>query len=140
MIALAQEYRNAEKNTPPVGFLNNGCSRNRLMAATPLAKDFNTNPPTNRNSVFCTRGPANAELNGIVQKQDPANDPNVFFDPALGKSVLKGSQPNTEPFGGAAPSPSSEVPTSTRALSPSNTAASPGSLVRIICSCCFLVF
>jgi len=106
MITLAREYRNAEKNTPP---------------------DFSTNPPTNRNSVFCTRGPANAELHGIAQQQDPANDPDVFFDPATGTSVLKGSQPNTEPFGGAAPSPSSKVPTNTTVPSPSNTVASPGS-------------
>jgi len=51
----------------------------------------------------------------------------VFFDPALGKSVLKGSQPNTEPFGGAVPPSSSGVPTSTMAPSPSNTLTSPGS-------------
>ncbi|ESK94609.1 hypothetical protein Moror_14333 [Moniliophthora roreri MCA 2997] len=81
MIALAIEYRQAEKNTPP---------------------DFSTNPPTARNSVFCQKAPKNPELNGLVQAQDPANDPNIFFDPALGASVTKGSQPNTEPFGGAA--------------------------------------
>ncbi|KAI8980095.1 hypothetical protein BD414DRAFT_109879 [Trametes punicea] len=78
MIALAVEYRQAEKNTPP---------------------DFTTDPPTNRNSVFCQKAPKNSELNGLVQAQDPANDPNVFFDPATGKSVKKGDQPNTFPFG-----------------------------------------
>lgn len=83
MIAIAIEYRQAEKNTPP---------------------DFTTNPPTNRNSVFCQKAPKNAELNGLVQAQDPANDPNVFFDPALKASVQKGSQANTAPFGGAAAS------------------------------------
>ncbi|KAK7050955.1 hypothetical protein VNI00_005067 [Paramarasmius palmivorus] len=81
MIALAIEYRQAEKNTPP---------------------DFTTNPPTARNSVFCQKAPKNAELNGLVQAQDPANDPNIFFDPALKASVTKGSQANTAPFGGAA--------------------------------------
>ncbi|GJE88644.1 hypothetical protein PsYK624_047270 [Phanerochaete sordida] len=78
MISLAVEYRQAEKNTPP---------------------DFTTNPPTNRNSVFCQKAPKNAELNGLVQAQDPANDPNLFFDPATGASVTKGSQANTFPFG-----------------------------------------
>jgi hypothetical protein len=66
------------------------------------SKDFTTNPPTARNSVFCQKAPKNPELNGLVQAQDPANDPNVFFDPALKASVQKGSQPNTAPFGGAA--------------------------------------
>ncbi|KAL5504197.1 hypothetical protein ACEPAH_8271 [Sanghuangporus vaninii] len=78
MIALAVEFRQVEKNTPP---------------------DFTTNPPTNRNSVFCQTAPRNAELNGLVQAQDPANDPNIFFDPALGASVTLGSQANTFPFG-----------------------------------------
>ncbi|KAI0359976.1 hypothetical protein OH77DRAFT_1493446 [Trametes cingulata] len=78
MIALAIEYRQAEKNTPP---------------------DFTTNPPTNRNSVFCQKAPKHSELAGLVQAQDPANDPNLFFDPATGKSVKKGDQPNTFPFG-----------------------------------------
>ena len=59
MIALAVEYRQAEKNTPP---------------------DFSTNPPANRNSVFCQKAPKHAELNGLVQAQDPANDPNLFFN------------------------------------------------------------
>lgn len=90
MIELAKEYRQAEKNTPP---------------------DFSTNPPTNRNSVFCQKAPKHAELNGLVQAQDPANDPNIFFDPATGKSVTKGSQPNTFPFGtpGSASSNSSSA-------------------------------
>ena len=81
MIALAVEYRQAEKNTPP---------------------DFTTNPPTNRNSVFCQKAPKNAELNGLVQAQDPSNDPTLFFDPAKQATVTKGSQANTAPFGGAA--------------------------------------
>jgi hypothetical protein len=78
MIQLAIVYRQAEKNTPP---------------------DFTTNPPTNRNSVFCQKAPKNAQLNGLVQAQDPANDPNTFFDPATKASVKKGDQPNTFPFG-----------------------------------------
>jgi len=75
MIALANEYLQAEKNMPL---------------------------PTKRNSVFCQRGPANQELNGLFQAQDSANEPHVSFDLALGKSVLKRSQPNTQPSGGAA--------------------------------------
>ncbi|KAK0469659.1 uncharacterized protein EV420DRAFT_55475 [Desarmillaria tabescens] len=78
MIALAIEYRQAEKNTPP---------------------DFSTQPPTPRNSVFCQTAPKNSQLNGLVQAQDPANDPNLFFDPALGATVKLGSQANTFPFG-----------------------------------------
>jgi hypothetical protein len=89
MIALAQEYRQVEKNTPP---------------------DFTTNPPSLRNSVFCQKAPKNPELNGLVQAQDPANDPNLFFDPATKATVQKGEQPNTEPFGGAAaPAPAPSV-------------------------------
>ncbi|KAG5220347.1 Iron-sulfur clusters transporter atm [Salix suchowensis] len=87
MIALAIEYRQAEKNTPP---------------------DFTTNPPTPRNSVFCQKAPKNSELNGLVQAQDPANDPTIFFDPATKATVRLGDQPNTFPFGqasGAAPAP-----------------------------------
>ncbi|KAG5637150.1 hypothetical protein H0H81_005634 [Sphagnurus paluster] len=78
MIAIAKEYRQAEKNTPP---------------------DFSSNPPAARNSVFCQKAPKNPELNGLVQAQDPANDPNLFFDPAKGATVQKGSQANTAPFG-----------------------------------------
>ncbi|KAL1703068.1 hypothetical protein EV121DRAFT_261325 [Schizophyllum commune] len=83
MIALAQEYRQAEKNTPP---------------------DFTTNPPANRNSVFCQKAPKNAELKGLVQAQDPANDPDLFFDPATKATVHLGDQANTQPFGGVASS------------------------------------
>ncbi|KAJ8518476.1 hypothetical protein ONZ45_g4457 [Pleurotus djamor] len=79
MIAIAIEYRQAEKNTPP---------------------DFSTNPPTLRNSVFCQKAPRNPQLNGLVQAQDPANDPEAFFDPAVGGTVLRGSQENTAPFSG----------------------------------------
>jgi len=78
MIATAVKYRQAEKNTPP---------------------DFTTNPPSLRNSVFCQKAPANSELDGLVQAQDPANDPNLFFDPANSTTVTLGSQPNTFPFG-----------------------------------------
>ncbi|KAJ6515494.1 hypothetical protein C8R45DRAFT_1086687 [Mycena sanguinolenta] len=78
MIALAIEYRQTEKNTPP---------------------DFKTKPQTLRNSVFCQTAPKNPELNGLVQAQDPANDPTVFFDPATQASVTLGAQANTFPFG-----------------------------------------
>ncbi|KAL7411484.1 hypothetical protein BDY24DRAFT_417011 [Mrakia frigida] len=81
LIALAIEFRQVEKNTPP---------------------GFNTNPVTNRNSVFCQKAPVNSELNGLVQAQDPANDPNLFFDPLDKAQVVKGDRPNTSPFGGAA--------------------------------------
>ncbi|KAF8213926.1 hypothetical protein K438DRAFT_1956019 [Mycena galopus ATCC 62051] len=60
MIALAVEYRQTERHTLP---------------------DFAKNPPIQRNSVFRQTAPKNAELNGLVQAQDPANDPNVFFQP-----------------------------------------------------------
>ena len=78
MIAAAVKYRQAEKNTSP---------------------DFTTNPPKLRNSVFCQKAPKNSQLNGLVQAQDPANDPNLFFDPAKGATVTRGSQANTFPFG-----------------------------------------
>ena len=78
MIAAAVKYRQAEKNTPP---------------------DFTANPPKLRNSVFCQKAPKNSQLNGLVQAQDPANDPNLFFDPAKGSTIMRGSQPNTFPFG-----------------------------------------
>ncbi|KAF8167232.1 hypothetical protein B0H34DRAFT_779072 [Crassisporium funariophilum] len=79
MVAAAVEYRQAEKNTPP---------------------DFTTNPPAARNSVFCQKAPKNPELDGLVQAQDPANDPELFFDPALKATVIQGSQANTSPFNG----------------------------------------
>ncbi|KAF9007074.1 hypothetical protein BDQ17DRAFT_1238240 [Cyathus striatus] len=79
MIAIAVEYRQTEKNTPP---------------------DFTTNPPALRNSVFCQKAPKNPELNGLVQDQDPANDPDLFFDPATQSTVRKGDQANTLPFAG----------------------------------------
>ena len=81
MVELAIRFRQCEKNTPP---------------------DFTTNPPTNRGSVFCQKAPKNAQLNGLVQAQDPANDPNLFFDPVTKTTVTLGSQANTVPFGGAA--------------------------------------
>lgn len=91
MVAAAVEYRQVEKNTPP---------------------DFSKNPPALRNSVFCQKAPKNPQLNGLVQAQDPANDPTLFFDPALGKTVIKGSQANTFPFGksGAVAQPAASSP------------------------------
>jgi hypothetical protein len=78
MIAVAVKYRQTEKNTPP---------------------DSSTNPPKLRNSVYCQKAPKNGQLNGLVQAQDPANDPNLFFDPATGATIIRGSQPNTSPLG-----------------------------------------
>ena len=95
MIAIAQEYRQVEKNTPPVCPEPVLCNTLTLVC---LFQDFTTNPPILRNSVFCQRAPNNSELNGLVQAQDSANNPNIFFDPATGKSVRKGEQPNTFPF------------------------------------------
>ncbi len=43
--------------------------------------------------------PKNPQLNGLVQAQDPNNDPDLFFDPATQSTVRKGEQPNTFPFG-----------------------------------------
>ncbi|KAL0954552.1 hypothetical protein HGRIS_003518 [Hohenbuehelia grisea] len=116
MLAIAIEYRQSEKNTPP---------------------DFSTNPPTLRNSVFCQKAPKNPELIGLVQAQDPGNDPNIFFDPALGKSVRLGDQANTAPFGGAgnapAPAPAPEPapaadgdPVATTAAPDAGATAAPG--------------
>jgi len=34
-----------------------------------------------------------------VQAQDPANNPDLFFDPATQTTVKKGEQANTFPFG-----------------------------------------
>ncbi|KAI0322591.1 hypothetical protein OF83DRAFT_652043 [Amylostereum chailletii] len=101
MLAIAIEYRQVEKNTPP---------------------DFTTNPPTNRNSVFCQKAPKNAELNGLVQAQDPSNDPNLFFDPATKASVKLGSQANTSPFGSSGAG-SSASNSSSAATSASNSSA-----------------
>eukprot|EP00753_Platysulcus_tardus_P000690 PLAT10644.1.p1 GENE.PLAT10644.1~~PLAT10644.1.p1 ORF type:complete len:583 (+),score=-11.91 PLAT10644.1:180-1928(+) len=103
MIQLAIEYRQAEKNTPP---------------------DFTTNPPTNRNSVFCQKAPKNAELNGLVQAQDPANDPDAFFDPATKATVKKGSQANTFPFGQSGSSGNSSSSASASASSSAVTTSS----------------
>ncbi|KAG6817685.1 hypothetical protein H0H87_005444 [Tephrocybe sp. NHM501043] len=91
MIAVAQEYRQAEKNTSP---------------------DFSTDPPKLLNSVFCQKPPKNPELNGLVQAQDPANDPDLFFDPATQSTVKKGSQANTFPFGTTSASVSSATASS----------------------------
>ncbi|KAG8967675.1 hypothetical protein FRC03_009512 [Tulasnella sp. 419] len=91
MIDIAVRFRQCEKNTPP---------------------DFTTNPPTLRNSLFCQKAPKNAELDGLVQAQDPANDPNLFFDPATKTTVTLGA-PGTIPFGGSTgdvETPSQETP------------------------------
>ncbi|KAF9038115.1 hypothetical protein BJ165DRAFT_422639 [Panaeolus papilionaceus] len=77
MIAVAIEYRQLEKNTPT---------------------DNSWNPPKLLNSVYCQKASRNAELYGLVQSQDPANDPDLFYDPALKATVVKGSQRNTSPF------------------------------------------
>jgi len=103
MIALAVEFRQAEKNTPP---------------------DFTTNPETFRNSVFCQTAPKNAQLVGLNQAQDPANNPNIFFDPATKTSVLKGSQANTIPLGSGAAT-SAVPPAAAAVAAPAAAAAAP---------------
>lgn len=96
MINIAVQFRQAEKNTPPVSYVYSS-----IVQAFDFChhQDFSVQPNVNRNSVFCQTAPKNAQLNGLVQAQDPANDPNVFFDPATKSSVTKGDQPNTFPFG-----------------------------------------
>ncbi|KAG9044195.1 hypothetical protein FS837_008654, partial [Tulasnella sp. UAMH 9824] len=102
MIRLAVLFRQLEKNTPP---------------------DFSVQPPANRNSLFCQKAPKNPELNGLVQAQDPANDPNLFFDPATKTTVLLGA-PGTSPFNGASISDTTEdVVTSAAAAATTTTAA-----------------
>src|SRR4051794_31821813 len=73
------------------------------MVLTRSFQDFSTDPPTLRNSVYCQKVPRNRDLLGLVQAQDPANDPDLFFDPASLATVKKGSQPNTTPFNIAHP-------------------------------------
>ena len=100
MIQLAIEYRQAEKNTPPVSNI-----LSTVFDVTYLFvdfQDFTTNPPTLRFSVFCQKAPKNAQLNGLVQAQDPNASGDFFFDPATKATVKKGAQANTSPFGGAA--------------------------------------
>ncbi len=99
MINIAVQFRQAEKNTPPVGHFK--CFIALHSSDGHYYQDFSVQPNVNRHSVFCQKAPKNAQLNGLVQAQDPANDPNVFFDPATKSSVTKGSQPNTLPFGTA---------------------------------------
>jgi hypothetical protein len=54
-------------------------------------------------SLYCDKAPRHAQLNGLVQKQDPDNNVTLFFDPTKADindgTVLLGSQPNTIPFG-----------------------------------------
>ncbi|KAG8808672.1 hypothetical protein FRC17_003829 [Serendipita sp. 399] len=104
LVELAIRFRQCEKNTPP---------------------DFTTNPPTLRNSVFCQKQPRNSQLVGLNQAQDPANDPDLFFDPVTKATVRKGSQANTAPLGGggggqAAPAPA-PVASSSEAAAPAVT-------------------
>ncbi|KAG8940744.1 hypothetical protein FRC00_012821, partial [Tulasnella sp. 408] len=101
MIRLAVLFRQLEKNTPP---------------------DFTVNPPANRNSLFCQKAPKNPELNGLVQAQDPANDPNLFFDPATKTTVLLGA-PGTSPFNGASTSDTTEDVVISAAASATTTTA-----------------
>lgn len=96
MIDIAIEYRQAEKNTPPV---RPSLSTTNLSDLSTSMQDFTTNPPSLRNSVFCQTPPKNAELNGLNQAQDPANDPDLFFDPATQATVQRSSQANTFPLG-----------------------------------------
>ncbi|EIN04862.1 hypothetical protein PUNSTDRAFT_75322 [Punctularia strigosozonata HHB-11173 SS5] len=111
MIALAVEYRQVEKNTPP---------------------DFSVQPNILRNSVFCQKAPKHAELNGLVQAQDPANDPNSFFDPASPQAtVKKGSQSNTFPFGTAGSASSNTTSSAVASASSSSAIAAATSAANV---------
>ncbi|CAE6442601.1 unnamed protein product, partial [Rhizoctonia solani] len=106
MIDIAKRFRQAEKNTPPDFTTNPPTNRNSVFCQTPPPEkntppDFTTNPPTNRNSVFCQTPPRNAELVGLNQAQDPANNADDFFDPACKCTVKRGSQANTSPLAGS---------------------------------------
>jgi len=93
LISLAKQYRQAERNTFP---------------------DYTVSSEPDRNSLYCQKAPKNAELAGLFQKQSSAADPKLFFDPKTnGKSVLKGSDPRTQPFGGATGQASATTPAKT---------------------------
>lgn len=71
-----------------------------------------------RNSLYCDQPPRHKELNGLVQAQDTkGNDPEKFFDPSKiainDGTVLRGSQPNTFPFGTKGGSSSTVTATTT---------------------------
>lgn len=83
-------------------FASHWSSFNFTQAERNTIPRYDTNPVEERNSVYCQEPPKFPQLAGIVQAQNPANNPNVFFDPKVktnSSSVLLGSQPNTLPFG-----------------------------------------
>ncbi|CAH7686181.1 expressed protein [Phakopsora pachyrhizi] len=83
MIDIAIHYRKAEKNTRPL---------------------YNTTPETGRNSLYCQRDPRHKVLLGLVQAQDPANDPQLFVDASVkppespSSTVRLGSRRDTFPL------------------------------------------
>lgn len=79
LIELAKIYRQTERNTFP---------------------DYSSASTPDTNSLFCQKEPKNPELSGLTQAQSKTADPNLFFDPKVsGKSVRKGSDARTIPFG-----------------------------------------
>ncbi|EGF98889.1 uncharacterized protein MELLADRAFT_113163 [Melampsora larici-populina 98AG31] len=77
LITLAKAMCQAEKNTPD---------------------DWQKNPPTKLNSLYCHDKPKYKELEGLFFKQAPNNDPNFFFDPASHKTVKLDELPTTRPL------------------------------------------
>ncbi|POW22384.1 hypothetical protein PSHT_01269 [Puccinia striiformis] len=82
LIEVAIKYRLAERNSKPQYW--------------PVV--------VGRGSLYCQKAPRHPQLKGLVQKQDPANNKTLFFDPAKisinDGTVLLGSQPDTRPFEG----------------------------------------
>ncbi|KAG0146740.1 hypothetical protein CROQUDRAFT_106891 [Cronartium quercuum f. sp. fusiforme G11] len=77
LIEWAKKLAGAEKNTHPIYY-----------------------PFTLRNHLYCQKVPVNKELEGIVAAQDPANGPELFFDPKVpGGTVKLGERPDTRPRG-----------------------------------------
>ncbi|KAH9459099.1 hypothetical protein Pst134EA_019250 [Puccinia striiformis f. sp. tritici] len=80
LIEVAIKYRLAERNSKPQYW--------------PVV--------VGRGSLYCQKAPRHPQLKGLVQKQDPANNKTLFFDPAKisinDGTVLLGSQPDTRPF------------------------------------------
>ncbi|KAG0146789.1 hypothetical protein CROQUDRAFT_27094, partial [Cronartium quercuum f. sp. fusiforme G11] len=79
LIEWAKVLCGAEKNTHPI---------------------YANSPQTPRNFLYCLKKPVNEELDGIIPVQDPANGPELFFDPkAPGGTVKLDQVPETRPRG-----------------------------------------
>ncbi|KAH9812476.1 hypothetical protein DFH28DRAFT_1223260 [Melampsora americana] len=58
--------------------------------------NYQANPQTQRNFLYCLKAPKNKELEDCLPKQFEGNDPKIFFDPKVGDVAL-GSRPETFP-------------------------------------------